>query len=344
MRGRPRILGLLLGWLLGTGSAEAAEIVVHGPAECPDSGELGFRVERNVGMSLAQAPAMTFVADMARGAQGYAARLTVVGGGDGENKQRALTGASCEELADALVVAMTLALGAAEASAQSDTQATPSAPRAAASTAEPSRVAASSTTSSTAASDVPAADEAKPDGDEGDAVHLRPAFSVAVLLDTGSLPRPGLGAALGAQLGWRGFELRALGTLSFEQHTELGGASRPAPGADLQLLSGSLLGCSTAIGAGAFSLPLCLGFELGRLSGSGTGVSSPRTGSALWAAPRADVGPRWCLAESPLCLAATLTAVAPIARSRFALTEIGTVYRPPAMAGRLSLSVDVGFD
>ena len=52
----------------------------------------------------------------------------------------------------------------------------------------------------------------------------------------------------------------------------------------------------------------------------------------------------WCLQRSPICVGAALTALAPITRSRFALTDIGTVYRPPPVTGRLSINLGVGFD
>ena len=131
-----------------------------------------------------------------------------------------------------------------------------------------------------------------------------------------------------------------------EQHTEVAGAQGAAPGADLQLFAGSLLGCTSAVGGAreAFTAPVCLGFELGWLSGVGTGVAAPRSGSAPWAAARADVGARWCWRGSPICLAPTASAAVPIARSRFELTDIGTVYRPPSVVGRLSVGVEVGFD
>jgi len=337
MRRISRLLGCSL---LVVGSARAAEVVAQGPSECPDADELGFRLERGVGLPLAQAPAMRFAVEMERTAGGYAARLTVAGQGEEQGKERSLTGADCEELADAVVVAMTLALGVGpvpEASAPAEVSAGSAAdvveaghgPSSAAGVVPPA---------------APAAADAGDDRTEEEGGALRPAISVAALVDVGSLPAPSFGAAFGAELGWQRLQLRALGTILFEQHTEVGGSLRPAPGADLQLFAGSLLGCSTAVGVGVFTLPLCLGLELGWLSGVGTGVTAPRSGSAAWAAPRADAGAVWCLQGSPVCLGATVTALAPIARSRFALTDVGTVYRPPTVTGRLSIYLGVGFD
>lgn len=323
-------------WGLGlpVSAAQAAEVMATGPAECPDSAELGFRVARNLGVPLPQAPAVRFVVDMQRANGAYAARLRVLAERASDDKQRQLNAPDCSELADVVVVAMTLALGAAAgpaapAALRLSTAAPPLTPPAEASPAPPQMPSA----------EVPP-DE--PANDEAAGSPLRPALSVAALADVGSLPGPALGAAVGFELGWRRLQLRALATLLFEQHEQVAGG--PA-GAELQLASGSLSGCSTALAGGrGLTLPVCLGLELGRLSGTGTGVIQPRSGSALWAAPRADVGALWCLDGGPLCLAGTLTAAAPLARSRFALAEIGTVYRPPAMVGRLSIGLVVGFD
>jgi hypothetical protein len=315
-------------------AASAAEVEAKGPAECPDSAELGFRVERNVGVPLAQAPALRFEIEMERTANAYAARLRAITA-SGEGKQRALSGTDCAELADALVVAMTLALGRASA--------TPDAPPPGVEAPQAAPPAETSTASAATPGDSAAE---QPLEAETERSRVRPSLSLAVALDAGSLPDPGLGAVLGLELSWQRLQVRGLATLLFEQHTQLGSGTGSAPGADLQLFAGTLLGCTTAIGGAGVGLraPICVGLELGRLSGTGTGVLSPRSGSALWAAPRADASALWCLEASPICFGATLTAAAPLTRSRFALRGIGTVYRPSPVVGRLSLGLGVGFD
>jgi hypothetical protein len=312
------------------GVARAAEIEARGPSECPDSAELGFRVERNVGVSLAAAPGVKFVVEMQRAGGAYSARLSTTGDEPTQVKERALTGADCDELADAVVVAMTLALGEAAASPVVSPPAEAAAP--------PVQTLASDAAPNAAVADAPPPSEAAP-------TSLRPSLSLGALVDVGSLPDPGLGAVVGVELSWERVQLRAVGTILFEQHTQIAGAS-PAPGADLQLFAGGLLGCTTAVGGRDRSLvvPVCLGFEVGQTSGTGTGVAAPRSGSALWAALRADAGALWYLPDSPLYLGATLTLGAPITRSQFSLDEIGTIYRPSPVVGRLSLGIGVGFD
>ncbi|HEU4583600.1 MAG TPA: hypothetical protein VFS67_35320 [Polyangiaceae bacterium] len=329
MRGAVRVgiwASLLIGW---NTSARAAELQARGPAECPEGAELAFRVERNAQVALALAPPVTFDVAMERAAAGYVARVRVSGGGADETKERVLSAADCAELSDAIVVAVTLALGAVE-----PVRAAPSEAPAAVSELAPAAQGVS-------------ADEAPATGSSQRASGgLRPSLSLSALIDAGSLPAPAAGAALQASVAWGRFELRALGLLLFEQHTEMPGEPAPASGADLRLFAGALLGCTAPFAAAraGLTLPACLGFELGGVSGVGTNVSSPRSGSALWAAPRVDLGAVWSVPDSTLNLSLTLTGAAPLQRSRFTLTEIGTVYTPSSVVGRLSLGVGLGFD
>ena len=168
-----------------------------------------------------------------------------------------------------------------------------------------------------------------------------PALSLWFLADTGSLPRPGFGAAVGAQLEAGYFQLRATATLLFEQHHELALAASPAPGADMGLFAGALSVCGLPFGsASSLALYGCAGWELGRLSGAATGVLMPRQGAALWSAPRADVGVSWRISETGLRLGALLTLAVPLARDDFELRELGSVHRPSSVVGRAALGLD----
>jgi hypothetical protein len=248
------LLGIAGSLSLGSAVATGAEIEAHGPPQCPDGMELGFRVERNVKVPLAQAPPVHFVVQMEHGAPGYVARISATGAASNEAKERVLSAADCSQLADAVVVAITLALGASgpvpeqPAGTEPTRSPGPPTPRAAAAEA----VSAEPNGADTGA----AAPEKDPKSNA-----LRPSLSLSILADAGSLPAPGLGVALGAELGWGRLELRALGTMLFEQHKELPGV--PPPGADLQLFAGSLLACNSVVGApgSVFTLPLCLGLE-----------------------------------------------------------------------------------
>jgi hypothetical protein len=326
--------------LAGTArSVQAAELEAHGPSECADTAELSFRVERSLGAPLASAAPLSFEVLMQRGVSAYVARIRVTKDSSGSGKERLLNASDCSKLADAVSVAITLALGQAATEATADPAAglaaTPEPP------AEPAAAPA-------AASERPppaAADEEGADAGAASRAWV-PSLSAWLIGDAGSLPGPSLGAGLGAELAWGRFVLRALGTLLFERHTTLESAGVPAPGADLDLLAGSLLACTSPFGnsQAELSVMACLGLEVGRLAGVGTDVPAPRQGSALWVAPRLDVGAVWAIPASTLRLSASVTAAAPLNRDEFALTGIGTVHQPPSLIGRLSLGVGVGFD
>lgn len=329
MRGAVRIgIWGCLSLSLCAASVRAAELQARGPAECPDGVELAFRVERNAKVALALAPPVKFEIEMDRAAPGYVARVRMTGASAQETKERVLSGADCSQLSDAIVVAVTLALGAVEPQP------------------EPGHEAPEAVAAPPVAARAPSVDATPAPSVSDPSSAPRPSLSLSALLDVGSLPAPSPGAALQASVAWGRFELRAVGLLLFQQHTDVPGQSAPAPGADLQLFAGGLLGCTTPFGAArsGLALPACLGLELGRVSGVGTGVTSPRSGSALWAAPRVDVGTVWNVPGSTLNLSLTLTGATPLQRSRFTLTDIGTVYTPSSVVGRLSLGVGIAFD
>ena len=339
-------LSALVSTLLVPAPARAAELEAHGPSECADAAELSFRVERSLGAPLASAAPLSFEVVMQRGSASYVARIRLLNAGSGSGaKERVLSAADCGKLADAVSVAIALALGeaeSAEAAWDAESSAAPT-PAAVAATAPPAPVAPDA--AAPAASEASAADAPDAEGEDEPSDAWVPSLSAWLIADAGSLPDPSLGAAVGAELAIGRLRLRALGTLLFEQHTTLESPQEPPPGADLELLAGSLLACTAPFGqarAGLESLA-CLGLELGRLSGVGTGVADPRSGSALWAAPRLDAGAAWLIPGSALRLSGTLTAAVPLNRDEFALTGIGTVHQPPSVIGRLSLGLGILF-
>jgi hypothetical protein len=338
---RVAVYGVLLA---GTASSpSAAELVRQGPAECPDASELSFRVERSVGMPLADAARLKLEVVLEHVASGYTARIRVIDADGSGTKERRLAATACEPLADAVSVALALALAAADPSSASHPASV------GAGVERPGSLAASfdSAPPAAGASVVPLAPDAGvlPGAERAAPAAWRPSLSVWLLADAGSLPAPSLGAALGAEVAWRDLSLRALGTLLFEQHTELDSPLVPSPGADLELLTGSLLACSAPFGhlQDEVSALACLGLELGRLAGAGTGVPNARRGSALWLAPRLDFGAMWSIPRSALRLGASLSALAPLNRDEFELTDIGTLHQPPNVVGRLSFGVGLRF-
>jgi hypothetical protein len=166
-----------------------------------------------------------------------------------------------------------------------------------------------------------------------------------VVADTGSLPAAGLGVAVGAELAWSSFSLRALGLLLPAQEGSVDPTDPASPGAEIGLMLGSVLGCiPIATGQHAIALDACAGWELGQLSGQGTGVQTPHQNGTLWSAARIDLSGRWTLLESGLGVELLITAAAPLTRDEFILKEIGSVYRPASVVGRAGLGLSWTLD
>lgn len=340
-----RVVALALALGGGALPAGAAELAASGPRECADAVEISFRVERAIGMPLAQAAPLAFEVVMERTTAGHIARIGVTGAAPEATRfTRELSGTNCDQLVDAVSVAIALALGAAAPSPDGD--AAPSTERASAADARSAAAAASGAPGSGAAPAHAAADAGDDESRTTAGPSAAPSLSLWLLGDAGSLPGPSLGAALGAELGWSKLELRALGTVLFERETQLEAPASPAPGAKLALITGGLFACAAPFGSLHATLApfACFGAEIGRLSGVGTGVASPRRGSALWAAPIVHVGAAWAVPDTALGLAMGLAVAAPLARDEFALRDIGTVHQPPSVVGRLSVGVSVRFD
>jgi hypothetical protein len=327
-------------------------LVVSGPAQCPDTTELAFRVERALGTPLAAAAQMRLrVRFEAAGGAGYRARLAVESpDGAVPGSERELNARECGPLGDAVAVAIALALGVSEAGRDASPSSKPVA-------GEPSaRVPSGSGASrEPALGDEPpgpspvaaaALEQAAPSAEPAprERATFTPALTLSAVGDVGSLPGTGVGVGVGAELGWERLALRASGTLFLDRHVALPGAGETGLGADMGLALGALSVCSTLLraarGAAAF---VCAGWELGRLEAIGTGVLTPRREGALWSAPRVDAGLDWAAGGGPLRLVAQVTAAAPLERDDFYLRDLGSVHRPPAVAGRLSLGVHIDF-
>jgi hypothetical protein len=349
---RSRALGLaLLGasWVGLARPARAAELVASGPAQCPDTAELAFLVERALGTPLAAAaPLRLRVLFEVAGGAGYRARLAVESPGAAlPGSERALNARECGPLGDAVAVAIALALSASEERREESPSSEPAArEESARAPSESDAIGEPASRNEPSRSAAGALEQAAP-GDErapGEGATFTPALALSAVGDLGSLPGAGVGIGLGAELGWERLALRAMGTLFLDRHVALPGAGETGLGADMGLALGALSVCSTLLraarGAAVF---VCVGWELGRLQAIGTGVRAPRHGGALWSAPRVDAGLDWAAGEGPLRLVAQVTAVAPLERDDFYLRDLGTVHRPPAVAGRLSLGVHVDF-
>ena len=329
-RARTTLIGVLFGASL-VRSAAASDLSWSGPADCAQSEQLLFQVERALGAPLSDTGNVHLQVHVARSAPTARALLRIEDDAAAPTvSERSLAAPDCEKLVDTLAVAITLALEAAAPPRELPPIA-PSAPT-------PVVVAASSTAS-------PVPDVIRVEPEAAAAPGPVPRVVARVLGDVGSLPSPALGLGLGAQLGWTRLRLELLGTLWTEQHTSLDVSGIPGAGADVMLVTGTLSACATPLGADSdpVVVALCLGWEMGRLSGVGTGISAPREASGLWLAPGANVGLTWRPART-LGIGAQLGAATPLDRNTFYLERLGTVQQAASVVARAGLSVDIAFE
>jgi hypothetical protein len=318
--------------------AAAAELHVEGPAACLDGQELAFRLERTLGRPLEGVAPFRVNVTVSGTRAHRSARIEMIDEAASERMERVVSASDCGDLADAITVVVALALdsrttaneGEPAAAGQMEIEAPPqSAP-------EPPPLVAADEGARAASAESTARGEASVVRGEG---MLEPAVSVWVVGDAGSLPAPGLGASLGVELGAESWQLRAQGTLFVDQRHQVGSAAGGAPGAELRLVTGALLGCVVPVGSASSPLQLraCTGWELGRLSGTGTGVAAPRRGNALWSAPLVELGVLWPISGTRLKLGALIVAAAPLGRDDFVLRDVGHVHRPGSVVGRAAL-------
>jgi hypothetical protein len=328
---------LLAGPFVGGGStiAAASDLSWSGPPECRESEQLLFQVERALGAPLADTGRVHLQVHIERVAPDARALLRVASGEDTAPnaglKERLLVAPDCAALVDTLAVAIALAV---EAAAPVPLR--------------PGTPAASAPVPRTVASTPPPAvnDRAPSPPPRREPAPLQPSVSALLMADSGSLPSPALGAALGVRLGSTGWHLELLGTLWFEQHSELHPSSSPGAGADVDLATGALLGCVDPLAAGtrALAVAACAGWEMGRLSGTGSGVNRPREARALWLAPSLQLALAYRLPDTRVSLSALAGGAMPLDRDEFVLDGLGTVHQPASLVARAALGISIALE
>ena len=158
-------------------------------------------------------------------------------------------------------------------------------------------------------------------------------------LDLGTLPGVSPGVLVGLSVLYGPLRAELAAALWPAHDATL--AARPTAGGAVDLYAGSAAACWRFL-PGRFELGPCLGLEIGRLRAQGFGVSDPGQGSALWAAWRAGGGFAY-RPIAPLVLGLRLEVAVPFARPGFVLSNVGTVHRPSAAAGRALAGVEVRF-
>ena len=302
--------------------ARAAQLTVEAPPSCAEPMTLAQEVANLIGRPLAEIPDVDFRIRIAETSpqkwrlhletvdrQSSTARATSVRG------TREIDGTSCPELAEAASVAIAVSVRSMEAAER-----TPPPPAAVTSTLPGPPPAASAA--------VVVSSPPKPS--------WRPSVTVGLVTDMGALPSTSPGLELEGDLQRGQLRLVLLGTwFTSENAVGTGGAS-----GTFQLALGGGLACF-APRTGRWTALVCGGGELGRLAGTGL-VARPETGTLFWRAVRAEVGATAVLGpNTAILLRAGI--VRPLSRPDFVLDQHELVYRPGAVALRLTAGVELGF-
>lgn len=300
----------------------AADLQWDAPANCQRADAVSEQVEALIRSPLSAVESLSFAATLRQNGEKWTLELVTRPGGAAAPRRRILTGQSCGEVSDAaaLVIAMAVQDAAHEKTDDAEPRGAPSSP--------------AKTTSSTPAM-TPAAPASPPPPPLADGVpRLGSLFALGAFADTAALPGSSLGLALNAGVHYRivraTLEMSALAPRS----RELGGGQR----AEFSLFSGALIACVEHRLTSVIALG-CGGFELGRLSGEGHGITNPRLGSALWEAARVDVGAAFP-AGGALRFSSRLGVAVPLERPVFQLDR-KDVHRPAALGLRWWLGLEL---
>ncbi|MCU0682174.1 MAG: hypothetical protein MUF34_07955 [Polyangiaceae bacterium] len=281
------------------------------PAYCPSSARVLARAAEGLGDLAGEPLPRVRARAEVRPAEGdgrwHLALRTEGPRGDGE---RSLEASSCEELADAAALVLTLLV---RTEFERAVRPTPPA------RAEPP--------ASTPALITPAP-------------HLRGALRLGALLDAGTLPQlaPGLGAAAALLRG--PFRAELSGVFFFPQQQSEG--PRPGTGGKVGLVAGGLRGCYRPFRpfAGGWEVNGCLGAELGYLRGEGVGLSTVRQGGGVWSALLAGGWVGIPLGEAPVVLRAGVEGGRTLAGPHFEIDDYGKVFEPSSWLARFGLGLE----
>jgi len=297
----------------------AAEVRWSGPPDCDRQHAVSAQVESIVGRSLASVDGLDFEVTVTHDQDVW--RVELVTDEHGAKGRRSLAGRSCSEVTDAATVLMAMAIRGA---GQPPTAAN-----------EPSPA-----TEESEPESKPAPPSPKPEPPPRAAAPaprtrpLGPAFGLSGVLDTAALPHASPGIAVHAGITGAHLRLEAEGAAFLESRLALD----EGRSADFGLFSGALLGCVDN-SFGAVRAGGCAGFELGKLSGEGQGVSDPLLGSSLWEAARVELGGYYPLGHQ-LWLTVRVGAAIPFSRPEFVLDGI-PIYQPSALGLRASAGVEL---
>jgi hypothetical protein len=292
--------------------------------------------------------------------RGYVARIEIARGES--TGERELRGARCDELAEAAVLVVAMAIDPEGAAARAAAvNATPSASRATGETtpsetvqAEPENEGAPVEVDDERIQDEPrrepAEDEDEPveDEDEDEDEPSDPRATGRFVLgvrgtgDAGSLPSATLGGGLIAGIHWPRLRLELQALAYLPQLQEHG----PAPGSatEITLSTGAITGCYDLLGARdeERALGACAAIEAGVSRGRPQLISDGREASGFWLAGFAGIDARQRVV-GPLHLRLLAEAGLPVVRPLYEIAPFGRIFRASPLLGRFGISLFVLF-
>jgi hypothetical protein len=315
--------------LLAPATAQAASALVEweAPDACPGASAVFERLSASLGYEPQTLGKLTRVrGDVVPSAHGY--RLSLEVSESGRRSSRWLEAPSCEDLVDAAVLAITLAL-APENAAQPAPPLSPAEGASSASSASAPRHAGEAH----AGIDLPPRQDP---GGEASAVPVRGVASLGVVTELGALPEPALGLSVSAGAHWPAWSAEAYGMLFGSQRLR----PRPGQSIDFELSVAGLRGCHRWL-ASPWAIDSCGGVEAGRWEAFGAALQAARRSRDLWLAPVASLSGSLSLTQT-LALELRAEAALPLTRKRYIINENEDVHTPSAVSWRLTAGLSIG--
>jgi len=311
--------------ILANSSSQAAEFTWDAPEGCPDRDALRWRIEEALGTTLANAAPLIFSAKVeGKLPKHWVVALDASGSANPtEVQHRELHASSCDELAQAVSVAIALALGADQTERKETLPATPvsEAPEAP----EPTRPDATELSRAVTPKKEPESKRSY-----WGAAELGPTF------DLGSLPGLAPGIEIAGLAGKGALGVRLSG-LVLPNRTTLDSNNR---GGRFTLLAASAMACGLSTRSSVI-VRICAGSEFGRLSGTGVNTTTSWTGTSSWVAPRIDLESSWPLFDDSLRLFGAGTLAMPMIRKEFSVSGLGLVHQTDQVIGRLGAGLEL---
>ncbi|HEY6560638.1 MAG TPA: hypothetical protein VI072_25340 [Polyangiaceae bacterium] len=163
--------------------------------------------------------------------------------------------------------------------------------------------------------------------------------AASALFDVGALPSASVGPALAGGAAFRSWRFELRGFFLPPREATLEGEQDK--GGDIKLAAGGLGVCYLPLHS-RLELGGCVGAELGRISGTGRGVSEPKSGGATWLAAQARAFCGYRLSPN-LAVVAAPELIRRIGDSGFEIAGLGVVHRPSSFGARFSAGAEIRF-